>query len=268
VHRATVHASLELLVERSVLNRAANGRFISNPPPQTGSGVPATVGARLAAAADIALNGGISETAFTELAQRLFRVAAMRRVRVVYVEAGVQVPGMGPNDLSTLLDYPVITEHLDSVQPSPNTVFVTLASYAPRVRAALGGLSDVFAIGLTLDTDLRLAVAGLPLEASVAVVAEDSDTLSAVTQQLEAMRGDLSIEGSLRLGSLTMASDLLLLPESMRLGDSDRPIAHYRCAISLAELTFVRARLPGAINEPAEGMAHSTGTDAELFSSK
>lgn len=261
VHRATVQGAFEILVDRATLARTANGRCVTNFSAARTADESAVLAGRLRAAAGVAIRDGLSESAFIEFAKQMFRTAAMGDIRVVFVEPEVEVPGMGLDDLSRLLDYPVSSERLDSIEPSSRTVFVALSSDAPKARAKMAGRADVFAIGLTLETDLRLAVAGLPAQTSVAVVAEDPRVLKAVMDKLAELRSDLSIHSYSEMPRELGATSLLLLPEAMAVDVGNFPTARYRCQISLAELTFLRSRLaesPGQAT-PAVGAAAMRG---------
>lgn len=255
VHRATVQGAFEILVDRGTLTKVANGRFVANfaaAVPEDGAS--SALAGRLRSAAGIAIRDGLSESAFIEFARQMFGAAAMGDIRVVFVEPEVEVPGMGPEDLARLLDYPVSSERLESIEPAARTVFVALASDATKVRAKVAGRADVFAIGLTLETDLRLAVAGLPAETSVAVVSEDQRVLGAVMDKLSELRSDLSIHSHTEIPRELGDTSLLLLPEAMAADAGNFPTARYRCQISLAELTFLRSRLAGTLGQPATGV--------------
>ncbi|MET4620663.1 DNA-binding transcriptional regulator YhcF (GntR family) [Arthrobacter sp. 2762] len=251
VHRATVQGAFEILVDRGTLTRTANGRFVANFAATVREDGAAALAGRLRAAAGMAIRDGLSESAFIEFARQMFRAAALGDLRVVFVEPEVEVPGMGPEDLARLLDYPVSSERLESIEPAPRTVFVALASDATKARAKMAGRADVFAIGLTLETDLRLAVAGLPAETSVAVVSEDRRVLGAVMDKLSELRSDLSIHSYTEIPRELGDTSLLLLPEAMEADTGNLPTARYRCQISLAELTFLRSRLAGSMGQAA-----------------
>lgn len=259
VHRATVQGAFEILVDRGTLARIANGRFVANFAATVREDEAAALAGRLRATAGMAIRDGLSESAFIEFARQMFRAAAMGDIRVVFVEPEVEVPGMGPEDLARLLDYPVSSERLEAIEPAPRTVFVALASDATKARAKMAGRADVFAIGLTLETDLRLAVAGLPAETSVAVVAEDQRVLRAVMDKLSELRSDLSIHSHTEIPQELGDTSLLLLPEAMAADTGNLPTARYRCQISLAELTFLRSRLAGSLGQAAT--AAETATD-------
>lgn len=259
VHRATVQGAFEILVERATLARVANGRFAANFAAAARADGTAVLAGRLRAAAGMAIRDGLSESAFIDFARQMFRAAAMGDIRVVFVEPEVEVPGMGPEDLARLLDYPVSSERLESIKPAPRTVFVALASDATKARAKMAGRADVFAIGLTFETDLRLAVAGLPAETSVAVVSEDQRVLRAVMDKLSELRSDLSIHSYTEIPRELGESSLLLLPEAMAADVGNLPTARYRCQISLAELTFLRSRLAGSLGQAAMAAEAANG---------
>lgn len=251
VHRATVQGAFEILVDRGTLTRIANGRFVANFAAAVREDGAAALAGRLRATAGMAIRDGLSESAFVEFARQMFRAAAMGDIRVVFVEPEIEVPGMGPEDLARLLDYPVSSESLESIEPAPRTVFVALASDATKARAKMAGRADVFAIGLTLETDLRLAVAGLPAGTSVVVVSEDQRVLRAVMDKVSELRSDLSIHSHTEIPRELGDTSLLLLPEGMAADTGNLPTARYRCQISLAELTFLRSRLAGSLGQAA-----------------
>ncbi len=251
VHRATVQGAFEILVDRATLTRVANGRFAANSGAAARADGTAVLTGRLRAAAGTAIRDGFSESAFIELARQMFRAVGAGDIRVVFVEPEVEVPGMGAEDLARLLEYPVSSERLESIEPAPRTVFVALASDATQARVKMAGRADVFAIGLTFETDLRLAVAGLPAETRVAVVSEDQQVLRAVMDKLSELRSDLSIHSYTEIPRELGESSLLLLPEAMAADVGNFPTARYRCQISLAELTFLRSRLAGSLGQAA-----------------
>lgn len=250
IHRKTVNAALEMLVDRSVLSRRPSGRYVAHPAPTAGDeqDTPEALTRRAAAAA---LARQMPESEFSRLALQAYRRVAQGHRQIVFVEPSEHVPGISPDDLARLLDRAVAVQAPHRLVPDPNTIFVAASTDAAAVRALLNGRADVFAVGLTFDTDLRLATTQLAEGAHLGIVAADDAVLMAVVRRVAAMRPDLTL--SPHLGHFRAADHepaLILAPEGAQVMPGDVPVARYRCFISPTELLMVRTRLG-----PAEASA-------------
>jgi DNA-binding transcriptional regulator YhcF (GntR family) len=261
VHRKTATAALRLLVDRSIVRPSTGGRFIVVPrgaPVRRAAGTTDELAAEAAAAAT---REEMSEAQFVLLAKRSYRQAAMGGSRVVFVEPSERIPGIGPDDLVQLLDYPVSVRPLGDLRPSPDVVFVAIGQDAPAVRERFNGRADVFSVGLAFDTELRLATANLDDGARVAVVATDDAILTAIWRRITSWRPDLLL--SPHHGppdEVEAGTTLVLAPRGMALPKLDTPVAPYECAISPAELRFLQARLNPAASRPAHPRREGSGT--------
>lgn len=259
VHRNTVRAAIDLLVDRGVVEPIANGRFRMAAP---AARIPAEAGDNVAAllgrAAELSIQHGEAEADFVAIARATFRtIMGDQRRRVCFIAPKQPVPGIGADELAGLLDYPVSSIALEDVRPSPQSIFVATTADAAAARERLDGHSDVFTVGLSLDADLRLAVAPLDPGSLVVVSADAPITLGAVEACLRRMRPDLEIEGYVGPApDLPGDARLLLAPVGLELARYSAPVARYRCTITEAELRLIRTRL-GKGAAPAPNRAHS-----------
>jgi DNA-binding transcriptional regulator YhcF (GntR family) len=242
IHRKTAHAALQILVDRSVLDVASDGRFVMLS--RRDDIRPDASPERLVREAASALHEQMSESQFADLARRAYRQATLGGSTIVFVEPSEWVPGMTPDDLMELLDYPVAVTRPDQLVPGPGVVFVATSTDAAAVRTRLNGRADVFAVGLTFDTDIRLATTNVDEGGCLAVAADNDAVLMAVLRRVTNMRPDLDVTPYVgRVGKLAPNTSLLLAPATIESPELGVPVARYRCSISAAELRFLQARL-------------------------
>lgn len=245
VHRNTVRAAMDLLVERGVIEPVTNGRFRVAMPAPDGHGLTDNVAGLLWRAAELSIQHGETEADFTAIARTAFRtVLGEQRTRVYFIAPREAVPGVSADELADLLDHPVTPIGIDEAHAGPQSIFVATTEDANAVREHLDGQADVFTVGLSLDADLRFALAPLDAGSSVAVVAEDPAMLAAVQARVRRMRPDVRIDGY--VGAPDDVDDdvrLVLAPVGAELEPYAARVARYRCRIADAELRLIRTRL-------------------------
>jgi DNA-binding transcriptional regulator YhcF (GntR family) len=253
VHRNTMRAALEILADRGVVAPAPGGRFGLDTPR-----VPAeaeaesearaeggTLAALLAKAAAVGFQHGETESAFAARARNAYRqVMSAKKSTVCFIAPEEPIAGIGADELAELLDHPVATVALTDIRFSREQTYVATSSDAATARERLEGHVDVFTVGLSLDADLRLAIAPLEQGSRVAVVADDAATLAAVMSRIGRMRPDLELDGHVGAARRVAAgTSLVLAPAHRKIDHGSGAVARYRCSIAPAEVRLIRARL-------------------------
>ena len=239
MHRATVNASLEILVERSVLTRSASGRYLTA---RKTSAVDTTATAhQLYSVARRAAQDGLTQGAFTELAGRVFQRASAAEASVVFLHSDNRISGIGAREVEAILKVQVNSMDLAEFKHRVGVVYVADVNDIELARATVGQLSDVFAVGLALDADIRQAVIGLPAGDSVAVVAGSAAEGSRIAAQVARHRPDLSVEVLSDLAEAT--SGVVTLVPAAWMPPETAGIHPYRASIVPSELVLVRSRM-------------------------
>lgn len=258
IHRNTVRAALELLVERGRIRRDARGRYLvtdgttvssrDTAIPHDGGLSPGDFSGLLKRAAQYAVRQGLTEAAFCRAAVVAFRAGqAGRRVALVG-----EAPCVG-------LDRRVLAERLgvdvevDSVsEVLPGTVVLCFAGDVVAVRAAVGPHVEVLPVGAMLVVDVKLAVAQLPTGSIVGVVDPQAARAEAVCSIVERSGGERLVKVLAGLGPFSTDVTLVLAPTGADVGVPNVPVLYYRSGLSESEVEVIRTRLRHSASEVAD----------------